>query len=324
MCRFLGSSSGNLTVYNLCTNTQVFSSTVHSSQITKLSCVGQRLYSSSADGCVKVWRIRSGQTKRRKTDNLRFSNLEFEVKSDDFDVETEYSFESHERYMAERQIHTFLTHKGKIYFGDDGANIKLWDSESGELTKMRNHKPGIPGITDNLCCFDDLLLSTSYDLDTGHGSLNVRSLHSECYGVYLASYCHDEVRRLPCLAYVPSDESMRLVTGGERLLVWRLLKPGKSVPGDDSDAFAIKGQNITEMTRPPTDSDAASEGETTDDDDEGKWFWQRKRTKPDKSRSVGEEVGDSEESDSETDHKWDESSSLNKSSFSVCDWCTVI
>lgn len=50
-----------------------------------------------------------------------------------------------------------------------------------KVCKIRNHKLNVPGITDSLTVTDELLLSTSYDLDTGIGSINGKFFSDNVY-----------------------------------------------------------------------------------------------------------------------------------------------
>ena len=43
---------------------------------------------------------------------------------------------------------------------------------AGEVHKLKNHHTGDFGSTDAMCCHDNLLLTSGYDLDHGIGYIN--------------------------------------------------------------------------------------------------------------------------------------------------------
>ncbi|XP_039251336.2 uncharacterized protein LOC120328852 [Styela clava] len=328
-CVVVGSSSGNLTVYNICSNLQVYSSTIHKNRITKIKCNGNHLFTSCDDGSLKVWKIEVVDAEPTQTKRSKFDDLDFNIKSDEFDITLKYSFDNHDSYICDRSIHSFLVHDNLLYFGDDGSNIKVWNPRSDVLSKLRNHKTNVPGITDAICVLNnDVLISTSYDLDSGHGSLNIRSLHPECNGAYIGSFNHENIARLSTFISNFTGDIKYLVTGGEKLLLWKFYEPGKQLEsvGSDENASSIKirGQNITELTKPATDSDVLSEDESSGGEDEGKWFWQWSKPKTDKSRKLSDSNQSDTHSESDASRHWKDETTMNVSSYSFWDWCSVV
>ena len=53
-----------------------------------------------------------------------------------------------------------------LYYGDDGCNIKAVDWKNGRLRKIANHAEDI-GFTDAVAVAGDLLVASTYDIDTG-------------------------------------------------------------------------------------------------------------------------------------------------------------
>jgi hypothetical protein len=53
-----------------------------------------------------------------------------------------------------------------LYYGDDGCNIKAIDWRKGRLRKIANHAEDI-GFTDAVAAAGDLLVASTYDIDTG-------------------------------------------------------------------------------------------------------------------------------------------------------------
>ena len=75
--------------------------------------------------------------------------------------------------MREISSKTFLgkhfcrsSDNGWIYYGDDGFNLKAIDWKGGRLHKIANHAENI-GFTDSLAACGDLLIATTFDLDSG-------------------------------------------------------------------------------------------------------------------------------------------------------------
>merc|ERR1711953_203679 len=54
----------------------------------------------------------------------------------------------------------------KIYFADSGSSLKVLEWKTGQLSKVPNHEEDF-GFTDCLSETGDLLVVSSYDLDTG-------------------------------------------------------------------------------------------------------------------------------------------------------------
>ena len=53
-----------------------------------------------------------------------------------------------------------------LYYGDDGCNIKAIDWRKGRLRKIANHTEDI-GFTDAVAVAGNLLVASTYDIDTG-------------------------------------------------------------------------------------------------------------------------------------------------------------
>ena len=59
-----------------------------------------------------------------------------------------------------------------MYYGDDGCNIKRVNWRTGQLSKVSNHAQDL-GFTDAVAVAGPVLLSSTYDLDTGEGGVNL-------------------------------------------------------------------------------------------------------------------------------------------------------
>ncbi|XP_078696146.1 uncharacterized protein LOC144924621 isoform X2 [Branchiostoma floridae x Branchiostoma belcheri] len=192
-----GSDGGKIQVWDSETRSNIQSIRGHNTSVTCLQVEGTHVVSVCEEGVVKVWEIRD--------QNLHVVYVNESVKCDPPGP------------LKARPILSLAYANNKIYYGDDGTNIKVLDWKSGTVQKLPNHLRGF-GSTDSMVAVEGtLLVSSGYDLDTGIGYLNVRSLPS---GEYLASLCDDEAGRLTCVAHTKVTNRHRFVTGGSELLVW--------------------------------------------------------------------------------------------------------
>ncbi|XP_078615000.1 uncharacterized protein LOC144884049 isoform X4 [Branchiostoma floridae x Branchiostoma japonicum] len=192
-----GSDGGKIQVWDSESRSNVQSIRGHNTSVTCLQVEGTHVVSVCEEGIVKVWEIRD--------QNLHVVYVNESVKLDPPGP------------LKARPILSLAYANNKIYYGDDGTNIKVLDWKSGTMQKLPNHLRGF-GSTDSMVAVEGaLLVSSGYDLDTGIGYLNVRSLPS---GEYLASLCDDEAGRLTCVAHTKVTNRHRFVTGGSELLVW--------------------------------------------------------------------------------------------------------
>ncbi|XP_061424038.1 probable serine/threonine-protein kinase PkwA isoform X2 [Lethenteron reissneri] len=124
-------------------------------------------------------------------------------------------------------------HGRLLYSADEGASIRVLDWRTGSiLRKLPNHNSDC-GFTDCLSMASDggdggtrLMLSAGYDIDRGHGYINVRLL-AEGGEPYVATLGGEATPRLLCVATTCTPSGLqRWGTGGRSLLLWEELPHG--------------------------------------------------------------------------------------------------
>lgn len=85
------------------------------------------------------------------------------------------------------------------------------------MKKIRNHSHDF-GITNAISVTKSFLLASSFDLDTGNSSVNIRSLPDLDYLGTLNIPCGG---RIVCLAAIENqnDKALRIVVGGTTLIL---------------------------------------------------------------------------------------------------------
>ncbi|MGH0125899.1 UNVERIFIED_CONTAM: hypothetical protein FKN15_026448 [Acipenser sinensis] len=133
-----------------------------------------------------------------------------------------------------------LTPRGeKVYIGTHHSNIHKLDWRTGAVSKLANHSSG-SGVTD--CVWqtgDGLLLTSSFDLDTGKSSLNCEG-EGGCEG----------------------SGGHHWVTGGRSLTVWEQL------PANSRDRSDVTVRHIASLERGPVES-GSEESEEEEEEGEG-------------------------------------------------------
>ncbi|XP_078729435.1 uncharacterized protein LOC144945073 isoform X2 [Lampetra fluviatilis] len=124
-------------------------------------------------------------------------------------------------------------HGRLLYSADEGASIRVLDWRTGSiLRKLPNHNSDC-GFTDCLSTASGggdgdtrLMLSAGYDIDRGHGYINVRLL-AEGGEPYVATLGGEATPRLLCVATTCTPSGLqRWGTGGRSLLLWEELPHG--------------------------------------------------------------------------------------------------
>ncbi|XP_046464232.1 kinesin-like protein KIF21A [Daphnia pulex] len=234
-CCVVGSEGGKLEIYSfLEENTHaVFSIKTFESSVSYVKLQGDNLICSSHDGFISVWSLKGTELCRL-------------FKSDDLVSETGVRIYS--RPILSLAVNS--THPS-IFYGDEGASVKMLTWKTGFVKKLRNHVHDF-GITNAIYVTKSFLLSSSIDLDTGNSSVNVRSLPD---GNYLGTLNITGVGRIVCLAATedPTDQSLRLVIGGTKLLLLETRGIGcRRSPKKDS---VLNPQFIKELNLPVGDSE---------------------------------------------------------------------
>merc|ERR1711953_416993 len=114
----------------------------------------------------------------------------------------------------------------KIYFADSGSSLKVLEWKTGQLSKVPNHEEDF-GFTDCLSETGDLLVVSSYDLDTGCGALNLlhRDPQHQQELTYLATLSDQQTSRILSVSAREEDGLLRIITAGQEVKLWSRLGP---------------------------------------------------------------------------------------------------
>jgi len=204
----VGTEGGKLEVWCLTSRQRLAAANAFQSQVSTIWVCEDNIFVGSTEGEVGVWHF------DQKNHSLVSQYL----------MEPESS-----TYIPLRRLSALGTHKGIMYLGDSGPNIKTLDWKYGVSDKITNHL-GEMGITDSLIIHESgHLLSSSYHMDSGYPSINVRDLSN---GSYICSLLDNYEGRYLAMA---SSKDI-LVTGGHFLRVWKRLTKGSKttlVPEDN-------------------------------------------------------------------------------------------
>ncbi|KAK7093335.1 hypothetical protein V1264_007110 [Littorina saxatilis] len=242
------SDGGKVELWDLRTAENVCSVRAHEEAVTGVKVQQNTVISSGADGLVMVHEVRARSLMR-------------------VFVSEDVKLTSGSGKVHQRMIRSLAAAGHTVVLGDDAINIKLLDWKKGVVSKLVNHVSEFAS-TDAVCLWDDLLFSSSYDLDHGTGYINVRAFSSR---EYLATLDDEEMEgtdRIVCLACtrLPSGNTV-IISGGPQLKLWELIPPGQSAPESSDEKWVIVTQFLPELSRPAQDSEAESEADDTDDDD---------------------------------------------------------
>ncbi|XP_073540969.1 F-box/WD repeat-containing protein 9-like isoform X2 [Phyllobates terribilis] len=229
-----GSDGGKIDVWDLETQESLGSERAHDEKVSVLQFHSGFLYSGSSDGFLKVWRVvpSSGALSlQHSCDPLALSL---------------------------KGLYSLCATPDQLYLATQGSCIKTVNWKQDRLTRLSNHNSS-SGFVDALTVSpDNLFITTGFNIDQGHGYLNIRTVDS---GRYLCTVSSPDVSRLLCLAASCSSGGLcRWVTGGRDLLLWEELPGGGAVSGSVAQV-----QFCPDFLQPPPDSDSE------DDEEEDLW-----------------------------------------------------
>ncbi|XP_075114561.1 kinesin-like protein KIF21A isoform X2 [Leptodactylus fuscus] len=231
-----GSDGGKIEVWDLETQENLRSERAHEDKVSALQFHSGLLYSGSLDGSLKVWRVvpSSGALSLQHSCDPLAPSL--------------------------RGLFSLCATSHQLYLATQGSCIKAVSWKQDHLTRLSNHNSS-SGFVDALAVTpDNLLITTGFNIDQGHGYLNIRNVES---GKYLCTVSCPDVSRLLCLAVSGNSDGLcRWVTGGRELLLWEELPRGGAL-----DRPAVQVRFCPEFLLPAPDS------ESDDDDDEEEDLW---------------------------------------------------
>ncbi|KAI9560321.1 hypothetical protein GHT06_014338 [Daphnia sinensis] len=250
-CCVVGSEGGKLETYTFLeenTNPR-FSIKTFENSISHIKLQNENLICSSLDGFISVWSMKGTELSRL-------------FRSDDLVPETGHVIRC-------RPILSLAVNSAHptIFYGDEGATVKMLTWKTGCVKKLRNHVYDF-GITNAIFATKSFLLSSSINLDTGISSINIRSL-PECN--YLGTLNVSGIERIFCLAATEdqNDKLLRLIVGGTQLMLLETRRIGcRRSPKKDS---LLKPQFVNELALPACDSEddfSSSSEEEIEDEDE--------------------------------------------------------
>ncbi|ESO99514.1 hypothetical protein LOTGIDRAFT_231111 [Lottia gigantea] len=230
------SGGGKIELWDLNTSENINSIRNDEDAITCITAEKNLVYSSSEDGIIKVYEIRE-----RKLCCL---------------------FESDNLDLINRYIRCIISCNNILYYGDDGINIKAVNWKKGSVVKYPNHTEEFAS-TDASTITDNLLLTSSYNLDHGYGYINVRELPS-CE--YQFSLIDKDTERIVCLKSTKlKNGEMIIVTGGSELQIWRIGPKSRFL---NDHRTKCKLRFIEKLTRKGHDSDNEESDDDDNDDDD--------------------------------------------------------
>ncbi|KAG9471298.1 hypothetical protein GDO78_015243 [Eleutherodactylus coqui] len=228
-----GSDGGKIEVWNLETQENLQSQRSHDEKVTALQFHSGFLYSGSSEGSLKVWRVvpSSGALSlQHSCDPLALSL---------------------------RGLYSLCATKDRLYLATQGSCIKAVNWKQDRLIRLSNHNSS-SGFVDALAVTpNNLFITTGFNIDQGHGYLNVRNVES---GKYLCTLSCPEVSRFLCLAVSCTSNGLcRWVTGGRELLLWEELPRGAAL-----DRSAVRVHFCPDFLLPAPETESEDEEEEED------------------------------------------------------------
>ena len=150
----------------------------------------------------------------------------------------------------------------RIYFADSGSTLKVLEWKTGRLSRVPNHEEDF-GFTDCLSeTGGDLLVVSSYDLDSGCGALNLlnKQQEEEEELTYLATLSDQQTSRILSVSAREEEGSLEIITAGLEVKLWSRLRPDSQARGEDVWKASVRSL---------VGSQALSDSELSEDEIEG-------------------------------------------------------
>lgn len=196
---------GKLEMWDLETGGCLLSQTVTDTSISALASSAHTLVTADIRGTIKIF-----QLKTEEEEDGKVWRLSCVFQSEDLATS-----------VNQRPITAIrMPGGGHIYFADAGSTLKLLEWKTGKLKKIANH-PSDFGLTDCISETGDVLVVSSYDLDTGCGGLNILYREPQQPDLtYLATLCDGETSRVVSLACREDQGELSILTGGHQVKLW--------------------------------------------------------------------------------------------------------
>ncbi|XP_075071934.1 uncharacterized protein LOC142160826 [Mixophyes fleayi] len=224
-----GSDGGKIDVWDLETQENLQSKKAHGEKVSALQFHSGLLYSGSSEGCLKVWRVSSsGSLSLLHSCDALTPSL--------------------------KGLYALCATADQVYLTTQGYCVKAVNWKQDLLTRLSNRCAG-NGFVDAVAVTpNNLLVTSGFNIDQGHGYLNVRDGKT---GDYLSTLSDPGISRILRVAVSCTPDGLcRWVTGGRELLLWEELPKGAPM-----DRSAVQVEFRAVFLLPAPDSESENEEE---------------------------------------------------------------
>uniref|UniRef100_A0A8C5MZG6 Uncharacterized protein n=1 Tax=Leptobrachium leishanense TaxID=445787 RepID=A0A8C5MZG6_9ANUR len=223
-----GSDGGKIEIWDLRTKQNVHSQLAYEDRVTALQLRSGLLFSGSSCGSLKVWKFSPP------------GSLSLIHSSDDLTPSLQ-------------GLRSICVIGETAYVANQGVCLKAVTWQQDFLARLSNHTSGTGFVDAVAVTSDDLLVASGFNVDQGHGYLNVRSAKT---GDYLGTLSHPDAPRILCLAVSRSGSGLCCwVTGGRELLLWQEQPKKKMMMAQDVNLVRLQFCSDFLNAAPDTDDD---------------------------------------------------------------------
>lgn len=245
-----GTDGGKLEMYSLQKGIVITSVKAHQEPISALSVLEGKdrtlLGSGSEDGIIKIFKL------ERNCLSCIYVSENVNVISPNSSL---HSRPIYSIYISDSEV---------LYYGDNGHNIKMLDWKNNQVLKFSNHTIE-HGFTDSIAGLGELVVATSFDIDTGLGQLNIYSERPDQIPQYLATLSDSLTNRISVLRSSEKDGKTFVMTAGLQLKVWESEAVNQTRTQDTSTS--VQGCVLALGDCPVLDSGSEDGGDTEDEED---------------------------------------------------------